>query len=592
MKTPCRKKGYECSEADSNLIEDKTGSSMKEIKNNLLVLLQLREATVKNSIKQLKHESRLKIAFVTVFGSLLWIGLFLFFLEGFNFISVHLQELKSLLTEYLLLIFFITLLLMLAVSNGIIAYTALFKSKETSFLAALPVTYKQLFLYKFSESIFFSSWAIMLLGIPLLAAYGIDRSVAWHFYPVSFSFLLLFILIPAEIGGFSALVITRYFPKIRRYAGWGLAAAAALLTALAAFHFFSGFSDEELFTASGIKSILEKLGFSRNPFLPSYWTVRGITEAAKSEWSEAIFYWFLLLSNAAFGFLVCLKSAGFFYKTAWSASQTPMKKQRKKRKRSFYAILDHLLFFLNHKSRLLVIKDVKTFFRDPSQWSQTLIFFGLLGVYILNLRNLSYDITSRFWKNLISVINVSAAGLTLSTFTGRFVFPTLSLEGRKFWLLGLMPIRRRSILFCKFFFSLLLTLFISEPLIFLSDWMLMMSWDVILFHAGLIFLICLGLSGLAVGLGATFPIMTEDNPSRIVSSYGGTLNFILSLIFIGLIIGLTAIPFHFYAVKIRLPIDNYNLWLTLSIVGAVVISLAAALIPMAAGIRSFERREF
>ncbi len=43
------------------------------------------------------------------------------------------------------------------------------------------------------------------------------------------------------------------------------------------------------------------------------------------------------------------------------------------------------------------------------------------------------------------------------------------------------------------------------------------------------------LSGMSVGLGSLYPSFHEDNPSRIVSGMGGTLNFILAMVYIVLV---------------------------------------------------------
>ena len=48
------------------------------------------------------------------------------------------------------------------------------------------------------------------------------------------------------------------------------------------------------------------------------------------------------------------------------------------------------------------------------------------------------------WRNLVSFLNLSVTALILSTFTSRFIFPLLSLEGRNFWVLGLLPVRARA----------------------------------------------------------------------------------------------------------------------------------------------------
>src|SRR5690606_9472343 len=45
-----------------------------------------------------------------------------------------------------------------------------------------------------------------------------------------------------------------------------------------------------------------------------------------------------------------------------------------------------------------------------------------------------------------------------------------------------------------------------------------------------------GLAGLAVGLGTLYPTFTEDNPARIVSGMGGTLNLLVSVGYIALVV--------------------------------------------------------
>jgi ABC-2 type transport system permease protein len=76
-----------------------------------------------------------------------------------------------------------------------------------------------------------------------------------------------------------------------------------------------------------------------------------------------------------------------------------------------------------------VLKDVRLFWRDPAQWIQFMIFFGLLCIYVLNLRNVAFNFQNPFWETMISYLNLAASALTLSTLTTRFVFPQFSLEG-------------------------------------------------------------------------------------------------------------------------------------------------------------------
>ena len=143
--------------------------------------------------------------------------------------------------------------------------------------------------------------------------------------------------------------------------------------------------------------------------------------------------------------------------------------------------------------------------------------------------------------------------LILSTFTSRFIFPLLSLEGRNFWVLGLFPLRREQILWGKFAFSVGISLGATELLVFLSDLMLGMGLVIIALHIAMVAVLCMGLSGISVGLGARLPNLRESDPSKIAVGFGGTLNLLVSLVFIFSLVTALAVPCHLYFLGIEYP---------------------------------------
>ena len=254
-------------------------------------------------------------------------------------------------------------------------------------------------------------------------------------------------------------------------------------------------------------------------------------------------------------------------------------------------VFSSILFFADRNVRLIVIKDVKSFIRDPVQWSQFLIFFGLLAIYFLNLRWFAYDEKDIFWKNLVAQMNLLATSLTLATFASRFIYPQLSLEGRRFWVIGMAPMTREKILFGKLALSFTCSLMISEALIALSSAMLGTPPTLAILHSVSLFGICLGLSGLAVGVGAIYPNFSEDNPSKIVSGFGGTLNLVLSLIFVLTVLAAQAIPCFLYYGRWEITVDRFRFSIVLSMVVIALLSLAACLIPMSLGLKALKRLE-
>ena len=143
---------------------------------------------------------------------------------------------------------------------------------------------------------------------------------------------------------------------------------------------------------------------------------------------------------------------------------------------------------------------------------------------------------------MISYLNLTACALTLSTLTTRFVFPQFSLEGRRLWILGLAPLGLGRVLMQKFWSACLAATVVTVGLMIASSMILKLEANKIVYFAAAIALMSGALCGLAVGLGALFPNFKEENPSKIVSGFGGTLCLVASFLYIVVFIALLAFP--------------------------------------------------
>jgi ABC-2 type transport system permease protein len=184
--------------------------------------------------------------------------------------------------------------------------------------------------------------------------------------------------------------------------------------------------------------------------------------------------------------------------------------------------------------------------------------------------------------------------MLLCAYTGRFIYPMLSLEGRKFWILGLLPMRRERLLWGKFAFAATWALLIAEFLVVFSDLMLGMDAPIIGIHALTVLVLAVGLSGLSVGLGAWMPNFRETDPSKIAVGFGGTLNLVAGLLYILVILALMALPWHVRAIlsdALGRPIAADWVWYA-ALAAGLAVGAAAVFLPLRLGARNLRRMEF
>jgi ABC-2 type transport system permease protein len=408
---------------------------------------------------------------------------------------------------------------------------------------------------------------------------------------------LSFVLIAGSLGAIAAILVANVFPKRQK-----LVLALAVLVTLGLM-IGQGVriwrTPGESLSSDWLSNVQNRLAFCQHPLWPSRWMSAGLLASARGDWSRAGYYLMVLSAHAGLGYLTVAAVARDLYFRGYSRVQGGRTARRRVGLYWLDALFHRLFCFLPRPIRLLILKDLRTFRRDPAQWSQFLIFFGLLAFYFLNIPRLGYGVQSPSWRNLVSFLNLSVTALILSTFTSRFIFPLLSLEGRNFWVLGLFPLRRDQILWGKFAFSVGISLGATEGLVFLSDLMLGMSPVMIALHVAMVAVLCMGLSGISVGLGARLPNLRESDPSKIAVGFGGTLNLLVSLIFIFAIVTALALPCHLYflgqehpdSTRLALSHGGFRFWLSVAILVSLAIGAVGTILPLRIGIKAFQRME-
>ncbi len=489
---------------------------------------------------------------------------------------------------------FISLFVMLFFSSGIIVYGSMFSSPETTFLLSTPARADHVFAYKFQTAMAFSSWAFLLLGCPILFAYGIVYAVSWHFFALLPVLLLGFVLLPGSLGSIACFLVANFLPQRRRQVL--VVCVVLIFLGILGFIFFTAYESKQIMQGSkdALQDLFSWFEFARSKFAPSHWITESLLSTARGDLKSAILPAAMIWSNGLFAYVLATFVARRLYRRGYNRIATGGNLRRRYGGSRIDAILTRVLGFLDPQTRLLIIKDFRTFRRDPVQWAQIVIFAGLVMLYVLNSRQFTTARLGGRFSHGVSMMNLSATAMLMCAFMGRFIFPLMSLEGKKFWILGLLPMRRERLLWGKFYFAAAGSLLISVWLVLISDLMLEMDWTSIGLHFITVTTLAIGSSGLSVGLGATMPNFRENDPSKIAVGFGGTLNLIAGLMFLILVIGLISAPYHVLKMlqETSAPTVRQVIVMILAALLGVSVGLAAAVIPLRMGIRNLRRLEF
>ena len=498
-------------------------------------------------LQAVRSQSRLLTVVIGLFMTGYLALSFWLFLKGLTFVAVKFPGLGTPLLERLLHLLFAFFFPLLVLSNLVISYSNFFRNRETSALMTLPVTAQTIYRWKLIESAVLASWAFLFLVAPFLAAYGLTRHMPWHFYPFTLLLVALFIVLPSVLGCGLATVVARYMD--RRAFQIGALTVGLLVIGVIAYSLRPerGLDNN---TDTRVVELLDKtLTHTRAaqfPLLPSYWLATSVLEWVDGAVGAAVFFALVLLSNVLFfATLACNFTGGFFYEAAsavqsrssafrrWNWFQVWHRQQQQGGGEP--GLLEKILALvprLPGDVRALIVKDARLFWRDTTQWGQSVMLFGLLAVYVVNLRHFSQQLTNPFWINLVAFLNLGACALNLATITTRFVYPQFSLEGKRLWIVGMAPLGLRRVVQTKFVTATAASLVVTFGLIWLSCHMLDMDTNRTVFFTGAIAVMTLTLNGLAVGLGVLYPNLKEENPGKIVSGFGGTFCLVMSFLYI------------------------------------------------------------
>ncbi len=501
------------------------------------------------------------------------------------------EEVGPLLAAKLLALGFLVFFGILLLSNLIAALSSFFISRDLPALRAAPVDWLALYGARLTETLVSSSWMVVLLLVPILAAYGRVYEGGLTFYALATAAVVPFLVLPAAIGSAITLLLVRVFPARRSKDILGVIAVAAVALLVLVLRFLR---PERLVNPEAYRNLVDFLAALRgpsSPWLPSQWGADALAGYLQDVFDP--FYLLLLWTTAAASVAVGAALYSKLYPLCFTRAQEG--NENRVRRHIGWRWLERSLQPMSLQRRQLILKDIRIFFRDTTQWSQLIILAVLVVVYVYNIRVLplrSGEMITRYLIALVVFLNLALSGFVLAAIAARFVFPALSLEGRTLWLLGSSPVTPGAVLGAKFWVGAVPLTVLALVLTVVTNAFLGVRPGLYILSVASVVAMSLAFTSQALAWGVFYPEFESENAAQIPTSVGGLLFMLGALVSLGLILaGQIWVLQDYLASGLpgRIPRDPYGAEIGLAVGLTLGVCFMVGLLPYRAAVRRLAR---
>jgi ABC-2 type transport system permease protein len=386
---------------------------------------------------------------------------------------------------------------------------------------------------------------VALMAVPMLAAYGVVFSGGPFYALIAIAALVPYFVLPAVIGSAFTLLLVNIFPARRTR---DILSVIAVMAAAGVVLMFRLMRPERLARPEGFRSLVDFVALLRaptSPWLPSDWVQHGLMSWLDGTVDPLPFY--LLWSTAAAA--VALGAALHYALYAKGFTKAQESSRRTSHSGAMARVGRALLAWTSVRRRELVLKELRVFFRDTTQWSQLILLGVLVVVYVFNVKFLPIDDTSPagiLLRNLLPFGNLLLAGFVLAAIAARFIFPGISLEGRTFWLLRASPLDVRDLLWAKYWVGTLPLLVLALGIVAVTDALLHVDAFILAVSVVTIILMTFAMAAMALCFGTLFPQFETENAAQIPTSFGGLVFMMTAVLVLGAVVFLEARPVYEY----------------------------------------------
>jgi len=477
---------------------------------------------------------------------------------------------------------------MVVVSSIIISMTTLYYSFDLKFLFSTPLDLRAIFIDKAFETVFYSSWTLVLALLPYIAALGRIKGLDWGFYLAYAGLMVPFVMLAGAFGILFSMIVMYAFPSSRTRDITWLLGSLSVGFVYVVFRFSR---PEKLLRPDSLEVVAQYIHYLQSPtapYMPSWWVTKAMEAYSAARWEAFAANAGVLVLAAAVIYIFIYFLSGRLYMRGFSGAQGSPRFKGSRRELPEQRLAARLPSL--RPALTLYWKDRLALGRDARYWSQLILIGALIAVYLFSIRQLPLDTPDI--RSLVSFLNVGVAGFVMAAIGLRFTFPAISLEGNSYWLIKSAPITAAGVMREKLLVSLLPSLAIGLVLITVSNRLLGADFFIAALSTFTILVAALVITVMGIGFGAAFPDFNVENIHQLESSYGGFLYMATAMGYLSLLVAVEAWPVQMHFAERFGRAHPWDLRaVALSAALFLGLNAAALYIPWKAGLRNLERHE-
>jgi ABC-2 type transport system permease protein len=431
--------------------------------NDILTLLKPRIWPLTNrSARMGKNGEILKLCILAVIGMLFWSAIFVVAVRVLTYFR-SIEEIGDILGYKLLSMILIVAYALLIFSSILTSLSRLYLSRDLVLVHSMPIASYKIFIARWLDSTVESAWMVVIFTLPIFLSYGIVYRASVFYYANTLLVLAPLVVNASAVSTILVMLAVIVIPANRLKSIFIFLGILFFVVIYLAIRLSRPelLVDPEVFDT--VMVYITSLQTPLSPILPSTWAYDSIRAGLSGELGRGLFHTGLAWSFAGTIVFILIMVADSIYFKGFSKTQTAAARLFKKREPG-----RQYLNFLPGPVKSFAIKEIKTFLRDQTQWSQLFLIAALVVIYVYNFKVLPIEkspIKTVYLQNLFSFLNMGLALFVLTAISARFAYPAVSMEREAFWLVRTSPLSLQSFLWIKFFIYYLPLLLLTEILI-------------------------------------------------------------------------------------------------------------------------------